>query len=72
MSNESKVHPVVTVSVPAGIANDLKVMQRVTANVLGKLGCPACHSGFDIRFRQDLAFFATHAGEVMALHEIGK
>ena len=34
------------------MAYDLKKMQKVTANVLGRLGCPACHSGFDIRFIQ--------------------
>lgn len=38
------------VSVPASVAFDFKKMQRVTETVLGKLGCPGCHSGFDIRF----------------------
>jgi hypothetical protein len=38
------------------IAFDLKKMQKVTANLLGRLGCPACHSGFDIRFIQALDF----------------
>lgn len=40
----------VRVTVPAKVAFDLKSIQRVTADVLGKLGCEACHSGFDIRF----------------------
>lgn len=40
----------VRVSIPAKVAFDLKGMQRVTAQVLGQLGCEACHSGFDIRF----------------------
>ena len=40
----------VRVSIPAKVAFDLKSMQRVTAQVLGQLGCEACHSGFDIRF----------------------
>ncbi len=38
------------VSVPASVAFDLKKMQKVTETVLGRLGCPGCHSGFDIRF----------------------
>ncbi len=35
---------------------DLKSAQKLLANVLGKLGCPACLSGFDIRFRNRLDF----------------
>lgn len=41
---------VVRVKIPAKIAFDLGSIQRVTADVLGQLGCEACHSGFDIRF----------------------
>lgn len=40
----------VRVSIPAKVAFDLKSIQRVTAQVLGQLGCEACHSGYDIRF----------------------
>jgi hypothetical protein len=40
----------VRVTIPAKVANDLASMQKVTASVLGKLGCEACHSGFDIRY----------------------
>lgn len=40
----------VRVSIPARVAFDLKSIQKVTAQVLGQLGCDACHSGFDIRF----------------------
>lgn len=40
----------VRVSIPAKVAFDLKSMQRVTAQVLGQLGCENCHSGYDIRF----------------------
>lgn len=40
----------VRVRIPARVAFDLKSMQKVTASVLGQLGCEACHSGFDIRF----------------------
>ncbi|HEX2222912.1 MAG TPA: hypothetical protein VHN15_01755 [Thermoanaerobaculia bacterium] len=40
----------VRVSIPAKVAFDLKSIQRVTAQVLGQLGCENCHSGYDIRF----------------------
>jgi hypothetical protein len=29
---------------------------KVVTNVLGKLGCPGCLSGFDIRFTQERNF----------------
>lgn len=41
---------VIKVTVPASAAFNLESMNKVTAEVLGKLGCPGCHSGFDIRF----------------------
>lgn len=40
----------IRVKVPASVAFDLGRMNKVTESVLGRLGCPACHSGFDIRF----------------------
>jgi hypothetical protein len=46
----------VTVAVSPDVAYDMKKMQKVTATLLGRLGCPGCHSGFDIRFRQLLDF----------------
>lgn len=58
MSPESKVaidtvplpERTVRVTVPARIAFDLGSMNKVTASILGRLGCPGCHSGWDIRF----------------------
>ncbi len=46
----------VHVLVPHGVANDLKKMERVTASVLGRLGCGGCHSGYDIRWIQELGY----------------
>ncbi len=46
----------VQVAVSPEIAFDAKKMQKVTATLLGRLGCPGCHSGFDIRYRQLLDF----------------
>ena len=40
----------VRVTVPFKVAHDLQSMHRVTAQVLGQLGCEGCHSGFDIRY----------------------
>jgi hypothetical protein len=40
----------VRVSLPAKVANDLKAFQKVQASILGRLGCAACCSGWDIRF----------------------
>ena len=49
-----KVRPVeekaIRIKVPAKVAFNLKQMNKVTAIVLEELGCPACHSGFDLRF----------------------
>lgn len=41
---------VVTVRLPGEVAYDLEKSQAVIKDLVGKLGCPGCHSGFDIRF----------------------
>lgn len=41
---------VIRVTVPVKVANDLDAFQRVQRDILSELGCPACCSGFDIRF----------------------
>lgn len=41
---------IVRVTIPAEVAFNLDKMHKVTAGILGRLGCAACHSGFDIRF----------------------
>lgn len=46
----------VRVFIPADVAFSLEKMNKVTANVLGRLGCAQCHSGFDIRFIHELDF----------------
>lgn len=47
----------VRVVVPVDVAFNLDRMQKVTAGVLERLGCPACHSGWDIRFDLARSFF---------------
>jgi hypothetical protein len=49
--------PWITVSVGADVLNDIDKLTKVTASVLGKLGCAACCSGFDIEFRRQLEQF---------------
>jgi hypothetical protein len=44
----------VTVAIPDKVSRDINALTRVTATVLGKLGCGACCSGFDIIFRREL------------------
>ncbi len=46
----------VRVNVPFDVLFSLDKMQRVTANVLARLGCPSCHSGYDIRFLLESEF----------------
>ena len=46
----------ILVTVPASVAYNFDKMQKVSQTVLGKLGCPGCHSGFDIRFIMERQF----------------
>jgi hypothetical protein len=53
----------VYIGVPKRIGDDLKHITAVTAQVLGKLGCGGCHSGFDLRFVPD-PFIFNEKGEL--------
>jgi hypothetical protein len=48
----------VQVMVPERVNNNIKSIQKALATTLGKLGCPACCSGFDILFRRELDLIA--------------
>jgi hypothetical protein len=39
----------VRVSIPASVASNVDGLKKSIGSVLGRLGCPACCSGFDIR-----------------------
>lgn len=41
---------VVHVRMPRSVAFDLRSFQRIQKDILGRLGCQACCSGFDIRW----------------------
>lgn len=68
MSTVVKVEPlrIVHVKVPSQTFHHLDKMQAVTKEVLGRLGCLGCHSGFDIRFIQEVEFTVAADGK---LHE---
>lgn len=47
---------IVRVSIPADVHNDLTKFLKVQKTILGKLGCLACCSGWDIRFNVQRQF----------------
>lgn len=57
----------IRVSVPAGVMYNFEKSQLVVKNVLGKLGCPACHSGLPILLQSiEQEFVADAAGKLQA------
>jgi hypothetical protein len=46
----------VNIHISGGISNDLEKLQDVTRQVLGRLGCETCHSGYDIRYKHVLDY----------------
>jgi hypothetical protein len=48
----------ITVSIPERVGGDINALTKAVATVLGKLGCPACCSGFDILFRREMDMLA--------------
>ena len=59
----------IRVFVPREVEYDLKKMNTVTASVLGRLGCPGCHSGFLLDFQSISEF--TVDPETLQVREIG-
>ena len=47
---QSRGSRVINVALPAKAAYDFDVMQKVTRELVGRLGCENCHSGYDFRF----------------------
>ena len=48
--------PAIQVRIPARVAYDRDAMLKATDIVLDRLGCPQCHSGWDIRFEIERNF----------------
>ena len=46
----------VRVTLPISVANDIKQVQKVVANLATKLGHTGCFSGFDIFFQQEVEY----------------
>lgn len=59
---------VVRVSVPASVYFKLDAIQKVQKDILGRLGCLACCSGWDIRFDLQRQFMID---EKLNVREIG-
>ncbi len=55
---------IVRVTIPAEVAFNLEKMHKVTAGILGRLGCAACHSGYDIRFLVERDFVVNPGLEI--------
>jgi hypothetical protein len=55
----------ITVTIPDKVNGNIQALQRAVGVVLGKLGCSACCSGFDILFRREINTLALdEKGEV--------
>lgn len=54
----------VRVTIPAAVAYDLPSLQKGIASIVGRLGCGACCSGFDITFQQEREFVINEKLEI--------
>ncbi len=54
----------VTIAVPVGVGNDIDKLNKVTREILGRLGCDGCHSGYDFRFVIERDFRVNPALEI--------
>lgn len=59
---------VVRVSIPANLHSDLGKFQQIQKDILGKLGCAACCSGWDIRFNVQRQFLVDKS---LSIQEVG-
>lgn len=55
---------VITVRVPLKVLWDFDTMTKLKKDVLGKLGCLACTSGFDIRWKGAREFVVNPALQI--------
>ena len=46
------------VTIPDKVNNDITALTKAVAVTVGRLGCPACCSGFDILFRREIGTLA--------------
>lgn len=57
----------IRITIPAAVAYDLNAFQKGLATVLGRLGCQACCSGFDITFQHEREFVINERMELAAV-----
>ena len=63
---------VITVAIPEKVNGNIEALTRAVGNVVGKLGCAACCSGFDILFRREINFMTLdEKGEVARFGGVG-
>ena len=60
----------IRVSVPYDVASDLGSFKKAVGSVLGKLGCQACCSGFDIHFEMERVYEVDQALNVRGVSQI--
>jgi hypothetical protein len=48
----------ITVTVPDRVTNNIETLTKALSVVVGRLGCAACCSGFDILFRREIGTIA--------------
>lgn len=65
-----EVDNVVNVSMPASVYYNLENFQKIHAGILGRLGCPACSSGWDIRYRLQRDFVIDENLNIQAFSNI--
>lgn len=53
--------PTITVNIPRDVGNDLAKIQKIQAALVSRLGHPACYSGFNILFQQEVEFVVNAA-----------
>lgn len=52
--NFSPLRGTITVTIPEKVNGNIELLTKAIGTVVGKLGCEACCSGFDIYFRNEL------------------
>ena len=57
----------ITINAPRSVVFDLDAVQRIQKDILGKLGCQACCSGWDIHFPDEVQYVLGKGNE---LHQI--
>lgn len=54
----------IDVFVPHGVTDDIEELKRAAAIVADKVGCPGCHSGRNVTFRDEREMIAISESEV--------